>query len=470
MAQAGKKDYLARMRDGEPLRQSERIMMIVRLSIPAILAQISSIVMQYIDASMVGSLGARDSASIGLVSSSTWLFYGLCMAAGTGFTVQIAKRAGAKDWQGARSLVRSGLICVLIFSAVLLVVGASISAFLPAWLGGEESIRQNASIYFLVFALSLPFVQLNSTAAGMIQCSGNMRLPGILEIVMCVLDVLFNALLIFPSGVHEFLGARIFLPGAGLGLLGAALGTALSEVVISLFLLYYLLFRSRTLSLRAEEKTAFSAADLRAALKIAVPVAVEQVITCSAYIAFTRIVSPLGSVAIAANSFAITAESLCYMPGYGIGSAATTVIGQSIGARRRDLTLKLGRLSALLGIAMMTASGFLMYLFAPQMIGILSPDEHIRELGTAILRIEAFAEPMYAAAIVINGVFRGAGETKIPTVLNFVSMWLVRIPLAAVLAGFWGLPGVWFAMCTELIIRGILFIVMLETRFRKKWG
>lgn len=463
-----KKPMLERMRNGEALTLSQQIKMIIQLSIPAILAQISSIVMQYIDASMVGRLGADDSAAIGLVSSSTWMFGGLCMAAATGFTVQIAKRTGANDTKGARNLVRLGLVCVTIFSMIMLVLGLSITWVLPYWLGGGEEICSKSSMYFLVYVLSLPVMQLNYTAAGMLQCSGNMKVPGILEIIMCVLDVLFNALLIFPSSVIGIFGVEVPFFGAGLGVMGAALGTALSELVITALLMYFLLIRSEHLHLRKNEKTVFSKTELLSAIKIAIPVGVEQIITCGAYIAFTRIVSPLGTIAIAANSFSITAESLCYMPGYGIGSAATTIIGQSIGAKRYDITKRLGWLTTFSGVAVMTLSGLLMYIIAPYMIALLSPDTQIQTLGAEILRIEAFAEPMYAASIVATGVFRGAGDTVVPSALALISMWGVRIPLAFVLSLSFGLQGVWFAMCIELCVRGLLFITLLATRFRKR--
>ena len=442
--------------------------MIITLSISAILAQLSSIVMQYIDASMVGKLGANDSASIGLVSSSTWLFGGLCMAASTGFSVQIAKRIGANDFKGARSLVKTGLISIMTFSFLLLLIGVSISRVLPVILGGEEIIREGAFWYFLIFALSIPFMQLNYTAGGMIQASGNMKTPGILEIIMCFMDVVFNALLIFPSGTRNIFGKDIFFIGAGLGIKGAALGTALAEALTGLILLLYLLTRSNTLKIRKSENLKFSISDLTSSLKIAIPVGIEQIITCSAYIAFTKIVSPLGTIAIAANSFSITAESLCYMPGYGISAAASTIIGQSIGAKRNDLTKKLGWLAVGTGMVVMTIGGAVMYFLAPLMISLLSPNLAIQTLGSEILRIEAFAEPMYAASIVASGVFRGAGDTSVPSVLNLVTMWAVRIPLASFLAYGYGIQGVWLAMCIELCVRGALFLILLAIRFRKK--
>lgn len=458
------RDLLEQLRNGAPLRFREQLLLTIQLSIPAILAQISSIIMQYIDAAMVGHLGANGSASIGLVSSSTWLMGGLCTAAGTGFTVQVAQKVGAKEDKKARSIVRQGLAAVFLFSCSLMLVGTGISRYLPIWLGGDAGICQDATSYFMMYALFIPVLQLNTAAGGMLQCSGNMKLPSILHILMCFLDVVFNLLLIFPTRQIAFAGIKLMLPGAGLGVMGAALGTALAELVTACLMLYFLLVRSPILHLRKEEKLTFDAKDMKRAVKIAVPVGFEQIVMCGAQIMSTRIVAPLGTIAIAANSLSVTAESLCYMPGYGIGSAATTLIGQSIGAGRKDLTKRLGWMTTGLGMAVMTGSGVLLFIFAPYMIGFLSPDPAIRELGVRILRIEAFAEPMYAASIVASGVFRGAGDTFVPSCMNFFSMWIVRIPLSAFLAVRFGLQGVWFAMCVELCVRGVIFLIRLKGR------
>lgn len=461
-----KDNLLAQMRDGKSLSFRQQLFLIMQLSVPGIMAQISSIVMQYIDASMVGRLGANDSASIGLISSSTWLFGGLCSAASIGFNVQIAHRIGAGEEKKARGIVRQGLAAGLIFGLLLMSIGVSISGSLPVWLGGAEEICRNASGYFLVYAAFLPVMQLNNASSGMLQCSGNMKTPSILHIIMCFLDVVFNMFFIFPSSEYTIMGISVVIPGVGLGVVGAALGTALAQTVTALLMLYFLLVRSPSLHLRKGEHLKFNREELTRAIKIAVPVGFEQVVMCGAQVAATRIVSPLGTIAIAANSFAVTAESLCYMPGYGIGSAATTLIGQSTGAGRNDLTRRLGWITTGLGMAVMAVTGGLMYLFAPWMIGMLSPDPAIRELGTAVLRIEALAEPMFAASIVASGVFRGAGDTLVPSCMNFFSMWAVRLPLSAFLAPRFGLHGVWVAMCLELCIRGILFLIRLSG---KRW-
>lgn len=205
---------------------------------------------------------------------------------------------------------------------------------------------------------------------------------------------------------------------------------------------------------------------LRWALKIGFPMGMEHVVLCGAQIMTTVIVAPLGVFAIAANSFAITAESLCYMPGLGISEAATTLVGQSIGAARKTLARSFAYITVGMGMLVMALMGILMYVFAPEFIGFMSPVEEIRQLGTAALRIEAFAEPMFAASIVAYGVFVGAANTVVPCIMNVFSIWAVRLTLAAALAPSLGLQGVWTAMCLELCFRGTIFLLRL---FRGRW-
>ena len=463
----GRNELLKLVQDGQPMTLGQQLKLTVQLSIPAIISQISSILMQFIDASMVGSLGAEASASIGLVSTTTWLFAGISAACATGFYVQVSHLLGSKDTVKARSVLRQSIVMVMIFSLAVSAIGCAVSGPLPRWLGGEADIHRDASMYFLIFMLSLPALQLNMLASGMLRSSGNMYTPSLLNILMCLLDVVFNFFLIFPSRTVEFAGMELSVPGAGLGVTGAALGTAFASIVVAALLLYSLCFKSPELAI-AREKGSFRPTRqcFRNALGIALPMGCERVIMCGAQIMSTVIVAPLGTIAIAANSFAITAESLCYMPGHGVSNAATTLVGQSIGARRKDLTWRFAHISVLMGIAVMTVMGIVMYVAAPLIMEIMTPDAAVRELGAKVLRIEAFAEPMYAASIVVYGVFVGVGDTLVPSIMNLGSIWAVRLTLAAVLAPRYGLEGAWLAMCIELCFRGFIFLVRL---YRKKW-
>lgn len=449
-------DLLLKMRSGENLSLKEQIFLIVKLSIPAILAQISSIIMSFIDASMVGRLGPADSASIGLVASSTWFVAGLCFASAMGFTVQAAQLIGGNKEAEARNLVKISFILCILWSILVMEICGFFSGELPKFLGKIDStdeIYENARIYFLVFCFSVPIIQLNNLATGLLQAAGEMKIPSFMQILMAVLNIFFNYVSIFILKM---------------GVFGAALSTLLSRGITTLILLIFLFFRSPILKLvgRKNEKIFFQKKYLSNALKIGLPVAFEQVIMSGGQVAFTKIVAPLGKISLAANSFAITAESICYMPAYGLGAAATTLAGQCYGAGRKELTYRLGWLTTIIGLGMMFVMGALLFIFAPEMIGFLSPDEEIRRLGARILRIESFSEMFYGSSLVANGALRGTGDTFIPSLYKFFSMWLVRIPLALFLRSRFGLEGVWFAMSFELCVRGILFLIRLKGR---KW-
>lgn len=462
---------LSVIREGRPMTFAQQAALTAKLAVPGILGQLSSILMQYIDASMVGHLGLAGSASVGLMSSSLWLFWGICSAVTTGFSVQVAHRLGASDEVGARDVLRQGITACLIFSLVIAAVGVAISPMLPSWLGGDEDICADASLYFMTFCAALPMLTMNYLAGGTLRSSGNMKVPALLNVGMCVLDVIFNWFLIFPTRDIDLCGIAVTMPGAGLGVFGAALGTVAAEVVTACLMMWYLVVKQEDMRLYGRPRGSFRirCPVLRRAFNIAAPMTLEHAVFCSAQVMITVIVAPLGTVAIAANAFAVTAESLCYMPGFGIGEAATTLAGQSYGAGRRDLVVRFCYIAVGLGVAIMTVMGIVLYFSAPAMMGLMTTVDAIRDLGVEVLRIEAWAEPLYAASIVAYGAFVGVGDTMLPAVMNFGSIWAVRIPLAALMASSMGLQGVWIAMAVELSFRGLIFIWrMLSGRWLPK--
>ena len=438
---------LSYIREGRMMTRREKLSLIIQLSIPSILAQISATVMFFIDASMVGHLGAKASAAIGLVETTGWLMGGLASAANMGFSVQIAHFIGANDFEAARRVMRQSLVCCLIWALIISVSSIAISPFLPYWLGGTQEIAHDASLYFAIFGFCGLFFQMEGLAGSMLKCSGNMKIPSVLNIGMCVMDVIFNYFFIYILG---------------LGVMGAAIGTGVAILITAILMLYFLLVKSKMLSLVGRPGSFKPKSDtVSTAFKIGAPMGLQHMLMGGAQIVSTLIVAPLGTIAIAAHSLAITVESLCYMPGYGIAEAATTLVGQGIGAGQRLLTRSFAYLSVSLGITIMTVMGIMMWIFAPELMGIMSPVEEVIALGTDVLRIEAWAEPMFAAAIVVNGVFIGAGDTFIPAIMSLASMWAVRLTLAATLAPKYGLKGVWTAMAIELFFRGSIFLVRL---------
>ena len=434
------------MRKGTWRALRPEIALVWRLSLPAILTQITTIVMQYIDSAMVGALGADASAAIGLVASSTWLFGGVTTAVSAGFSVQVAHRIGAGEDTEARTVVRHGLAAALTLAALLALLGLGICRQLPYWLGGGAEICADASAYFLTFSLMLPFSQLNSLTAGFLQCAGDMVTPSVLNAVMCGLDVVCNALLIPHFGV-----------------LGAGMGTALACALVSLAMAWCCCVRNAQLRLRRSEAHAFRPEILKKAFRIGAPVAVQEIAMNGAMVASTMILAPLGAAAIAANSFAVTAESLCYMPGYGVGSAATTLVGRSVGAGDAAQARRYGNICTALGGALMGCTGLLMMIFCPFVFRLLTPVAEVRTLAAQALRIGLLAEPLFGVSIAAAGALRGAGDTLVPSLLNLGSIWIVRLGLSLLLVGKLGLRGMWIAMAIELCVRGTLMLWRQKT-------
>ena len=471
-----KQDLLSYIREGRTMTRSERLRLIVEMSVPSILAQISATVMFFIDAAMVGHLGEKATAAIGLVETTMWLIGGLSSAVNMGFSVQVAHFIGANDFESARRVLRKSLVCALSWSVMVSLTGIAIHRQLPYWLGGSAEIAHDASLYFLLVGFSGIFFQMEGLAGSMLKCSGNMKVPSALNILMCVMDVCFNYFFIYVLDM---------------GVAGAAIGTGLAMLITAALMMYFLFCRSilrasfspSPLGEASTPEGSMAKASpsgvrsegtgipiISTAFKIGAPMALNHILMGSAQIVSTIIVAPLGTVAIAANSLAITVESLCYMPGFGISEAATTLVGQGIGAGQHALTRSFANMSVGLGIAVMTFMGILMWTFAPELMAFMTPVEAVIAEGTQALRIEAWAEPMFAAAIVANGVFVGAGDTLKPAMMNIASMWGVRLTLASWLAREYGLRGVWTAMAIELYFRGSIFLARLfHGGWMKSW-
>ena len=450
-----KDELLALVREaGSEMTLRQKLRLTVLLSIPAIIAHFSIIAMQMIDAAMLGHLSTTKASAVGLVSTTIWLYGGLTGAFAAGFSVQVAHRIGAGDNKGARSVIRQGLFSGLIFASLLGLSGIKIDPLLPLWLGAQEVICHDATRYFTIFSYGLPFVTINNVAAGCLRCSGNIKVPSILMVIMCCLDIFFN---------------YVFIYRMDMGTDGAALGTLVAYAIIVVFMVGYMTLKDKLLNFRQDDRLDFipKLKILKKTCRIGLPIGLERGVMCTAQITISSIIAPLGSIAIAANSFAINVESLCYMPGYGVAEASTTLVGQSKGASKRNLMHSFAWICMALGVGIMAIMGLIMWLFAPEMMSLITPDKAVIDLGSEVLRIEAWAEPGFAAAIVAMSVFVGAGKTLIPSLMNLGSIWIVRVSLTLLLAPTMGLRGVWIAMAIELCFRGIIFTARLCTR---KWS
>ena len=189
----------AQMRRGEQVPLRHTMQVVLTLSIPSILQQIVVTAVEYIDAAMVGHIGASATASIGIVSSSTWLMHGMLAGLYMSFAIQVAQYLGADRQDDARGVLRQSMIFNLVVGLAAAAFGIGISRFLPGWLGADPSLQADASAYFAIWSASLPFLMIMGTYSSMLRSSGDALTPGLISVLTCVLDVIFNFCLINPT-------------------------------------------------------------------------------------------------------------------------------------------------------------------------------------------------------------------------------------------------------------------------------
>ncbi len=451
--------------DGKPSLRMTMIS-VMALAMPAIIEQIMITLVHYVDTAMVGSLGSAATASVGLTASSTWLINGFLNAASVGFSIQVAQYVGAGQNKEAQTVVGQALKFTVIFGLLLGFIAFLVSFPLPNLLGAAPEIQPAASAYFRIIACAVPFNCCVLMLSAIIRCSGDTKTPMVLNLSINLLNMIFNFLLIYPVRSVKVFGRYINMWGAGLGVAGAALGSLLALAIVSVVYLLVIFRKDSPVRLSKETDFRFTKQCLTTSFRIGLPVAFERTLMCSAQIMVTTIISGIGTAAIAAHHLAVTTEALSYLPAYGVGTAATTLIGQALGAGRKDIAKRFSTIVTYMGIIIMSFGGILLFAFAEPLISIFSTDPEVITLGRDVLRIVAFVEPFFAMSIVITGVLRGAGDTKGPFLISLITMWGVRISMAFLLAPRFGLRGVWVAMSLELVARGVLFIIRM---YRGKW-
>ena len=439
---------------------------VLLLAWPAIIEQIMLTLVQYVDTAMVGSLGSGATAAVGVTSSTTWLFNGFFNAAAIGFSVQVAQHLGAGRQEDARRVTWQALRFVCAFGILMGSIAFVLSFFLPTLLGADPAIREDASLYFRIIACAMPFTLGSNMFSAIIRCSGDTRTPMILNVMINVFNVILNTLFIYSPRTVVLLGKEFFVWGAGWGVGGAAFASGLSTALVACMFLLVIFRKKSPIQISLRKRYGFERICLVTAWKLGLPAALERSTLSIAQIVITALITGIGTVAVATNHLAVTAESISYLPASGVAVAGTTLVGQAIGAGRKDLAQRFARTVSWMGIVIMTFGGGVLFFFAPQLIQIFASDPEVIDLGSQVLRIVAFAEPLFGAAIVTSGALRGAGDSKGPFFINLATMWGVRITLSLLLVGRLGLIGVWLAMAAELCARGLIFMIRL---YRGKW-
>ena len=437
------------------------------LAWPTMLEQLMQTAVQYIDTAMVGSLGTQATAAVGATSTIGWLVGSTISALGVGFLSFIAQAYGAGDREKASKTASQAVLAVLVSGILFTVLPLSLSGLIPVWMQVDAEIQDIASLYF--FILYTPMLPRAATIifGTMLRAVGDTKTPMWVGLVVNAANVVLNFFLIYPTRVLTVLGYSFVMPGAGWGVAGAAVASAaaftLGGVLITVVLWSHPVISPRGQKLIPDWQV------LKPCLKVALPNMFQRFGTSLGYVAFASMVNSIGDVATAAHTIANTVESAFYIPGYGMQTAAATLAGNALGAGDRKKMKDLGRMILSIEVLLMIFSGGLLFLFAPDMMGLFAADAAVITLGAIVLRMVAVSEPFYGVSIIIEGMMQGVGKTMTPFVCNIIGMWGIRIVgtyICTQILGM-GLVSAWACMIAHNLLLFVMFSFLYATG---KWN
>ncbi|MDD7647887.1 MAG: MATE family efflux transporter [Ruminococcus bromii] len=454
-------------------RDRETLHKIRVLALPSVVEEALNTVVQYVDTAMVGQIGAAASAAVGLTMTCNWLICSPLWAMGVGILACVARSIGAGEREKARryafqSLWIGGFLGVLIAVLVQL-----LAPQIPVWLGAEPEIRADASAYFAIICMPMLFRALSILLSATLRSAGDSKTPMKINMSANILNMILNYLLIHPTHAVRIAGLRFTVWGAGLGVRGAAVATALA-FALSGTLMFAAYLRHPMLSPlghRGETGILPNPALLKDILHIGLPSAGERLTACLGQVVFTSLVSGLGTVSLAAHSIALTAEEAFYIPGYGMQAAAATLAGNALGEKNVKKLQRTSVTIAFLAFTIMGLMGIILFCFPSAMMGIFTNDSAVIALGSVALRIVAVSEPLFGVAIIMEGVFNGIGETKTTFLFSAFTMWGIRILFTFLCVRVFGLglTAVWCCMVADNVARCLLLCAkFMRGRWKSK--
>lgn len=440
---------------------------IMALAWPTIVEQVMQTAVQYIDTAMVGSLGTQATAAVGATSTFGWMVFSTISALSVGFLSFIAQACGANDREAAKKAVSQAVLITLVGGILVTFVTTSLSGIVPKLMQVDPDIQELASTYF--FILYLPMLpRTASTIFGtLLRAAGDTKTPMKVGILVNIINIVGNLLLIYPTREITFGSFAFTMPGAGLGVVGAAVASALAFTWGGIHITYALwkhpMVSPRGCNLRPDMTI------LKPCIKIAIPNMFQRFGTSLGFVAFASMINSIGEVATAAHTIANTVESAFYIPGYGMQTAASTLAGNAYGARDNERLKKLAAMFIPVEIILMIVSGGALFIAAPSLMKIFSSNPEVIELGATVLRMVAVSEPFYGFSIIIEGMMLGLGKTKEPFVYNVLGMWCVRIIgtfICTQLLGM-GLVSAWACMIGHNLL---IFALYMVSYIRGTWN
>lgn len=440
---------------------------IFSLAWPTMLEQLMQTAVQYIDTAMVGSLGTQATAAVGATSTVNWLIGSSIGALSIGFLSYIARMCGAGDESAARRAAGQSVLAVLVAGTVFTVLTLSLSGMVPVWMQVDESIQSLAATYFFILYVPMLPRAASIIFGTVLRAAGDTKTPMKIGVAVNVINVVLNFLLIYPTRSVSLAGLTLTIPGADLGVIGAAVASAAAFTVGGVYITI-VLWRHPRVSPRGQ-RIAPDWKILRPCLKVAMPNMFQRFGTSLGYVAFAAMINALGEVATAAHTIANTVESAFYIPGYGMQTAAATLAGNAYGAKDRKRMKELSAMFIPIEITLMILSGGLLFFLAPSLMRLFSSSQEVINLGATVLRMVAVSEPFYGFSIIIEGMMQGVGKTREPFLYNIIGMWGVRIVgtmVCTVYLGM-GLISAWACMIAHNLL---LFVLFLIVYLRGSWN
>ncbi len=395
------------------------------LAWPTMLEQLTQTAVQYIDTAMVGALGTEATAAVGATGTVNWMTGSTVSAIGVGFLAYIAQSAGAGKQEQVHRASAQAVMVTMLLGLLLTAVSLGIADYVPVWMQVDPAIRDLASRYFRILYLPMLFRTASILFGMVLRSAGDTRTPMRVGLMVNLINVVLNFFLIYPAREMTLLSVTIHLPGAGLGVEGAAWASAISFVYGGT-VLFSALWRHRAVSPKGQRFRPDPAV-LRPCFRIAMPNMAQRFATSFGYVVFASMINALGEVSTAAHTIANTVESAFYIPGWGMQTAAATLSGNACGAGDHERYRRLGGTVLPLEVGLMICSGAALFFLAEPLVRIFSREEEVIRLGTTVLRMVAVSEPFYGVPIVVEGLMQGAGKTTAPFVYNVIGMWAVRI-------------------------------------------
>ncbi|MCI8560886.1 MAG: MATE family efflux transporter [Dorea sp.] len=439
---------------------------ILMIAWPAMLEQLLACMASLVDTAMVGSLGAVATASVAVNISLVWVTNGLMGALSIGFSYMIARSVGEKNPEKTRNLGLQSITCAICTGLFLFVLIFCLHQWLPVWMGAKEDVIPYAREYLRIIGYGMVPQTLAVVLSSNYRSTGNTRLPLILGIISNIANIIGNFFLIYPERMIFLGGMNIHMWGAGMGIKGAALATSASQVFLTVMLLLTMCRQGSPFRLTLSKREyAVSKNVLLTLKKISIPVLFERWTLNFGQVFITSILSALGTVSLSAHYLTAQIEGILYMPAFGVSYTATALIGQALGAGRKDLAKQYMKyicfwsvvLIELLCIPVACGSHYIMQLF--------SSDPDVVVIGTKTLLIAALTEIFYSFFLVSSGIFRGAGDVRFSFLVSLIGMWGLRVGMIwmAVRVFDVGIVGVWIIIGIDCMVRMILCIVRLRS-------